>query len=81
MATGGPPGWEAGRPDDAAKPESPLPAAEAAAPKRGAKRKHNGNADADASARSVSNLTPEQLERKRRNDREVRPRFFHGKTA
>jgi hypothetical protein len=51
---------------------SPPETAAPPLPKSGAKRKRTDKAEAAVSARSVVNLTPEQLERKRRNDREVR---------
>jgi len=83
MASGPPPGWKPGGPIVPAKADSsPSPAPQpppsppetaASSSQRGAKRKRNDSADAAVSARSVVNLTPEQLERKRRNDREVRP--------
>jgi hypothetical protein len=57
----------------ASSAEAPAPAA----PQRGAKRKRGGIPDtSDKSTRAVDNLTSEQLERKRRNDREVRQSLF-----
>jgi hypothetical protein len=74
MAPDSPADSKVGGPDEAAAAAAPPPPEAAEAP-RGAKRKRGGNATPQAagvSARSVVNLTPEQLERKRRNDREVR---------
>jgi hypothetical protein len=61
----------------AASDEAAAAAARDSPHAAGVKRKRGG--PAGLSARSVANLSPEQLERKRRNDREVSlsPFFLH----
>ena len=48
-----------------------LDTAESSAPSNGLKRKRGTGGSSSSSSRGVANLTPEQLERKRANDREA----------